>query len=90
MPWFLYQERTIFLFYAVVFVPFLCLAVAMMIGAILGPPGSDERRRAIGAIGAGVLVLLIVWNFIYFYPIYTGQTIPMDDWRNRMWLDTWV
>ncbi|MGW3627542.1 LysM peptidoglycan-binding domain-containing protein, partial [Streptomyces sp. NPDC000880] len=27
----------------------LCLAVAMMIGAMLGPPGSDERRRAIGA-----------------------------------------
>ncbi|GGW41896.1 dolichyl-phosphate-mannose--protein mannosyltransferase [Streptomyces xantholiticus] len=90
LPWLHYQERTIFLFYAVVFVPFLCLAVAMMIGAILGPPGSDERRRAIGAIGAGVLVLLIVWNFIYFYPIYTGTPIPMDDWRNRMWLDTWV
>lgn len=89
-PWLYYQERTIFLFYAVVFVPFLCLAVAMMIGAILGPPGSDERRRAVGAIGAGVLVLLIVWNFIYFYPIYTGQPIPMDEWRNRMWLDTWV
>ncbi|MEU0395009.1 phospholipid carrier-dependent glycosyltransferase [Streptomyces sp. NPDC006208] len=90
VPWLHYQERTIFVFYAVVFVPFLCLAVAMMIGAILGPPGSDERRRAIGAIGAGVLVLLIVWNFIYFYPIYTGQTIPLDEWRNRMWLDTWV
>ncbi|GAA3372404.1 phospholipid carrier-dependent glycosyltransferase [Streptomyces sannanensis] len=89
-PWFLYQERTIFLFYAVVFVPFLCLAVAMMIGAILGPPGASERRRAAGAVGAGVLVLLIIWNFIYFWPIYTGQTIPMDAWRNRMWLDTWI
>jgi dolichyl-phosphate-mannose-protein mannosyltransferase len=90
VPWLHYQERTIFLFYAVVFVPFLCLAVAMMIGAILGPPGSDERRRAIGAIGAGVLVLLIIWNFIYFYPLYTGTPIPVEDWRNRMWLDTWV
>ncbi|WP_328725493.1 dolichyl-phosphate-mannose--protein mannosyltransferase [Streptomyces sp. NBC_00259] len=89
-PWFLYQERTIFLFYAVVFVPFLCLAVAMLLGAIIGPAGSDERRRTIGAVGAGVLVLLIVWNFIYFWPLYTGQAIPMDDWRNRMWLDTWV
>ncbi|MFE3828952.1 dolichyl-phosphate-mannose--protein mannosyltransferase [Streptomyces sp. NPDC059092] len=89
-PWLLYQERTIFLFYAVVFVPYLCLAVAMMIGAILGPQGSDERRRTIGAVGAGVLVLLIVWNFIYFWPIYTGTAIPLDSWRNRMWLDTWV
>ncbi|MEV6313877.1 phospholipid carrier-dependent glycosyltransferase [Streptomyces sp. NPDC051776] len=90
LPWFMYQERTIFLFYAVVFVPFLCLALAMMLGAMLGPRGSSERRRAMGAVGAGVLVLLIVWNFIYFWPIYTGQAIPLDSWRDRMWLDTWV
>lgn len=90
VPWFFYQERTIFLFYAVVFVPFLCLAVSMMIGAMLGPAGSDERRRTIGAVGAGVLVLLIVWNFIYFWPILTGQTIPVGEWQDRMWFDTWV
>ncbi|MER8045281.1 phospholipid carrier-dependent glycosyltransferase [Streptomyces sp. NPDC094032] len=89
-PWFLYQERTIFFFYAVVFVPFLCLAVAMMIGAIVGPAGSSERRRTFGAVAAGVLVLLIVWNFIYFWPLYTGEAIPIQGWRNRMWLDTWV
>ncbi|MFG2588956.1 dolichyl-phosphate-mannose--protein mannosyltransferase [Streptomyces sp. NPDC048438] len=105
VPWFFYQERTIFLFYAVVFVPFLCLAVTMMIGALLGPAagtgtkhrlGMDtadptgERRRTLGAIAAGVLVLLIVWNFIYFWPIYTGTSLPDDAWRDRMWLDTWV
>ncbi|MDX3134256.1 phospholipid carrier-dependent glycosyltransferase [Streptomyces europaeiscabiei] len=90
LPWFMYQERTIFFFYAVVFLPFLCLAVTMMIGAILGPPGAPERRRVAGAAGAGVLVLLIAWNFIYFWPIYTGQPIPIDSWRSRMWLDTWV
>jgi dolichyl-phosphate-mannose-protein mannosyltransferase len=90
LPWFMYQERTIFLFYAVVFVPFLCLAVAMMIGAIIGPPGSSDTRRLVGASGAGVLVLLIAWNFIYFWPLYTGTAIPIDQWRSRMWLDTWV
>ncbi|MFG2943722.1 dolichyl-phosphate-mannose--protein mannosyltransferase [Streptomyces adustus] len=90
LPWFMYQERTIFLFYAVIFVPFLCLAVAMLLGAIVGPPGSTETRRVAGATGAGVLVLLIAWNFIYFWPLYTGQAVPIDDWRSRMWLDTWV
>ncbi|MGW9590013.1 dolichyl-phosphate-mannose--protein mannosyltransferase [Streptomyces chartreusis] len=90
LPWFLYQERTIFFFYAVVFLPFLCLAVAMLLGAIIGPPGSSDTRRVAGATGAGVLVLLIAWNFIYFWPLYTGQAIPIDDWRSRMWLDTWV
>ncbi|WP_225838108.1 dolichyl-phosphate-mannose--protein mannosyltransferase [Streptomyces sp. NK08204] len=90
LPWFHYQERTIFLFYAVVFVPFLCLAVAMLIGAVIGPAGSSETRRVLGASTAGVLVLLIAWNFIYFWPLYTGTAIPIDSWRSRMWLDTWV
>ncbi|MET8943123.1 phospholipid carrier-dependent glycosyltransferase [Streptomyces sp. NPDC004542] len=90
LPWFMYQQRTIFLFYAVVFVPFLCLAVAMLIGAIVGPARSTDSRRVIGATAAGVLVLLIAWNFIYFWPLYTGTAIPLDDWRSRMWIDTWV
>ncbi|MET9759807.1 phospholipid carrier-dependent glycosyltransferase [Streptomyces sp. NPDC006372] len=90
LPWFMYQERTIFFFYAIVFLPFLCLAVAMLLGAIIGPPRSSDTRRVVGATGAGVLVLLIAWNFIYFWPLYTGQAIPIDDWRARMWLDTWV
>ncbi|MBA0049376.1 phospholipid carrier-dependent glycosyltransferase [Streptomyces sp. AJS327] len=90
LPWFLYQERTIFLFYAVVFLPFLCLALAMAMGALAGPPGSTERRRVVGVVTSGVLGLLIIWNFVYFWPIYTGEPLPMSDWRHRMWLDTWV
>lgn len=48
VPWFFYQERTIFLFYAVVFVPFLCLAVTMMIGALLGPAAGTGTRHRLG------------------------------------------
>ncbi|MBO8193782.1 phospholipid carrier-dependent glycosyltransferase [Streptomyces oryzae] len=90
LPWFAYQERTIFLFYAVVFLPFLCLALAMAAGALAGPPGTDDRRRTLGVVTVGVVGLLIVWNFIYFWPIYTGQTIPVGEWRHRMWLDSWI
>ncbi|MFD8478892.1 dolichyl-phosphate-mannose--protein mannosyltransferase [Kitasatospora sp. NPDC059673] len=90
LPWFMYQERTIFLFYAVCFVPFLVLAVTMMIGAMLGPVNASPDRRLAGATGAGLLITAIMWNFLYFYPIYTGQTIPMSDWNNRMWLSTWI
>lgn len=27
---------------------------------------------------------------IYFWPLFTGTAIPIDDWRSRMWLDTWL
>ncbi|MFJ3306344.1 dolichyl-phosphate-mannose--protein mannosyltransferase [Streptomyces sp. NPDC086549] len=90
LPWFAYQDRTIFSFYAVSFVPYLCLAVTMMVGALLGPPGSSRTRRTRGAMAGGTLVLLIIWNFIYFFPLYTGMTIPYSSWHARMWLDSWI
>ncbi|MFJ8044483.1 dolichyl-phosphate-mannose--protein mannosyltransferase [Kitasatospora sp. NPDC096147] len=90
LPWFMYQERTIFLFYAVVFVPYLVLAVTMMLGALIGPATASRDRRLIGGTAAGVIVLLVMWNFLYFLPIFTGQTIPMEDWRGRMWFNTWI
>ncbi|MFJ9121423.1 dolichyl-phosphate-mannose--protein mannosyltransferase [Streptomyces sp. NPDC102394] len=90
LPWFGFQDRTIFSFYAVAFVPYLCLAVAMLVGALLGPPGAREGRRVVGAVSAGALVLLIAWSFIYFFPLYAGRAIPYADWHARMWLDTWI
>ncbi|MFI1443490.1 dolichyl-phosphate-mannose--protein mannosyltransferase [Streptomyces fructofermentans] len=90
LPWFHYQDRTIFSFYAVVFVPYLCLAVAMAAGALIGPPGTRERRRTTGLVVAGCVVLLIVWNFVHFFPLYTGITLPYSSWHSRMWFDTWV
>ncbi|GAA2743362.1 dolichyl-phosphate-mannose--protein mannosyltransferase [Kitasatospora cinereorecta] len=90
LPWFGYQQRTIFLFYAVAFVPFLVLAVTMMIGAMIGPATASRDRRTLGAAGAGLLILAVMWNFLYFHPLYTGETIPMDDWRARMWFTSWI
>jgi dolichyl-phosphate-mannose--protein O-mannosyl transferase len=90
LPWFEYQQRTIFLFYAVAFVPFLVLAVTMLVGALIGPPGASRDRRIIGSATAGLLVLLIVWNFLFFFPLFTGQTIPLEDWRRRMWFNSWI
>ncbi|MGW6912829.1 dolichyl-phosphate-mannose--protein mannosyltransferase [Kitasatospora sp. NPDC054939] len=90
LPWFAYQHRTIFLFYAVAFVPFVVLAVTMLVGALIGPAQAGRDRRFIGSAVAGLLVLLIMWNFLFFHPLFTGETIPMDDWRKRMWFNSWI
>ncbi|MFJ3787080.1 dolichyl-phosphate-mannose--protein mannosyltransferase [Kitasatospora sp. NPDC090091] len=90
LPWFRYQERTVFSFYMVVLVPFLCLAVAQMLGAMLGPEGSSPRRRRIGAAGAGLIVFAIVGCFAFFYPLYTAEVIPMSSWQDRMWFTSWI
>ncbi|MFI9275184.1 dolichyl-phosphate-mannose--protein mannosyltransferase [Kitasatospora sp. NPDC052896] len=90
LPWFQFQQRTIFSFYMVVLVPFLCLACAQLLGAMLGPAGCGPRRRAVGAAAAGGLVLAVMGCFLYFLPLYTAQVIPMTDWQDHMWFVSWI
>ncbi len=102
LPWFQYQHRTIFTFYAVVFVPFVVLAVVYLLGLVLGPDPSTAvlrkgvsvesalLRRRVGAAVAGTVVVLCVACFAFFWPIYTAQVIPYESWARRMWLPSWI
>ncbi|MGW0431531.1 dolichyl-phosphate-mannose--protein mannosyltransferase [Micromonospora sp. NPDC003197] len=101
LPWFYYalDKRTMFFFYAAPALPFMVLAVVYVLGAIMSPAPVPEvegsapvsrtstvDRRMIGAIFAGAYVLVVAICFAYFYPIYTGVSIPYADWSARMWL----
>ena len=93
LPWFSYQERTIFTFYAVLFAPYVVLAVVYVLGLILGrtsPAGASVQRRQIGWAVVGGYVTLAVATFIFFWPIYTAQVIPKDHWSWRMWFNSWI
>ena len=41
--------RTMFLFYALPAVPFLCLGLALVAGWAIGGPGASRRRRRLAA-----------------------------------------
>ena len=90
LPWFLYQHRTIFTFYAVAFEPWVVLAVVFAIGLWLGRRGTDPdrwRRRWL-VVGGYLLVTLAL--FAFFHPIYVADTIPYDQWHLRMWFPSWI
>lgn len=67
-------------------------------------PGGDggalqEPGGGLAVIGTGLLVRRVVvgvvlaaavFIFAYFYPVYTGVTIPYDDWRSHMFNPSWV
>jgi dolichyl-phosphate-mannose--protein O-mannosyl transferase len=74
----------------VIFVPFMCLAAATSVGAIIGRADPPPVRRAWGAAVGGAMVVAIVGIFIYFYPIYTDQTISYNDWSSHMWFQSWI
>jgi dolichyl-phosphate-mannose--protein O-mannosyl transferase len=98
LPWFWYHYdggRTMFVFYALPALPFLVLAVVYVLGAIMGPPGPRTSgvpdRRVVGAVVAGVYLLMIAACFAYFHPLYVGESIPYADWWDRMLLGRrWV
>ncbi|MFL6116448.1 MAG: dolichyl-phosphate-mannose--protein mannosyltransferase [Catenulispora sp.] len=88
--WLHYQHRTIFTFYAVAFVPFMVMAAAYLLGVIVGRADALQYRRVWGAVVAGAITVYILVMFIYFYPIYSAQTITWNQWIDRMWWPSWI
>ncbi|GAA3640415.1 phospholipid carrier-dependent glycosyltransferase [Microlunatus ginsengisoli] len=89
LPWFQYEARPLFFFYAIVIIPFSVMAVALCLGRLLGPDEPTDRRM-IGGILAGAYVALVGANFAYLYPILTDQVLPHSKWLARMWLRSWI
>ncbi len=90
LPWFHYQDRTIYTFYAVAFAPWVVLALTYCLGRLLGARGAPPTRRLWGGVAAGVIVVAAVAAFAFFYPVYAAQLIPQSSWADRMWLPSWV
>ena len=90
LPWFMYPERTMFVFYAVSFEPFLVLALTYVLGLALGRSNDPPWRRRSGLYVVGLVVMLAVIATAFFYPVLTAEVISYQDWRMRMWMPSWI
>lgn len=90
LPWFLYQTRTIYSFYAIAFTPWLVLIVVTVLALILGGQEASESRRFWGRVIVVSYVLLAVLFFALYYPVYVGQLIPRTQWSLLMFLPSWT
>ena len=90
LPWFVYQDRTIFTFYAVAFEPWVVLAVTFVLGLWVGRRDSDPERWRRRWLVVGGYLLLTLALFAFFHPVYVAETIPYDHWRWRMWFPSWI
>jgi dolichyl-phosphate-mannose--protein O-mannosyl transferase len=100
LVWFQDLRRTMFLFYMAPLVPFLVLGLTLAIGTMLGPAlrstgdevrdrRSQQRRRwAIGAIAA--FLGLVVADFAWMWPLFTGALRTYSEWHAHMWFQSWV
>lgn len=91
LPWFFFQRRTVFSFYAIAFEPFLILALVYCAKVFLTTMRKkSDRAYVAGEITIAVLFIAIAINFIYFLPLYLGHTITYDDWYAHMWMESWI
>jgi len=86
LPWFAMQQRTMFSFYAIVIQPFMIVAIVYCAKLLL----DSDLKPAVSQSIVGGLFALVVLCFLYFLPLYTGQTITYADWKMRMWFDSWI
>jgi dolichyl-phosphate-mannose--protein O-mannosyl transferase len=90
LPWIRYDDRPIFSYYAISILPFTIIAITLLIGVALGGPTASYQRRLWGAAVSGAFVVLVVANFAWFWPIYTGELITTPDWLRRIWFRQWI
>lgn len=88
LMWFPNADRPLFFFYAIMIIPFTATVLALVLGKILGPVGGPQRKR--GALIVGMVVVIIVANFWFIYPILTDQLMTRTMWSLRMWFSGWI
>jgi dolichyl-phosphate-mannose--protein O-mannosyl transferase len=86
LPWFFFQKRTTFSFYAIVFEPFLVLAIIYCAKLFIDKSKNPANAQVI-ILGFVAVVFL---NFVFFLPIYLGEVITYAQWQMRMWFVSWI
>ena len=94
LPWFADIDRQMYFFYAATMAPFLAMAIALILGDALYPPGrgsvpQSAERRTLGLTAVACYVALVVTNFAWLFPVLTGLPISQQTWNMEIWLPSW-
>ena len=88
LPWMMYLQRTVFQFYVIAFEPWMILALVFAMRSMLKAEKGFYWRKTANRIAVFLLLTTVV--SVYFYPIWTGITVPYWFWLSHMWLPTWI
>lgn len=103
LVWLLFPDRTTFFFYTISYHPFLILALTAVAALVLRLGTADRRPDGTARSAAAILaarqrntvvllcfVMLCVATSAFFLPLWTAELIPYEQWRMRIWIDSWL
>ncbi|GLZ55368.1 hypothetical protein Acsp07_49850 [Actinomycetospora sp. NBRC 106378] len=89
LPWFTDIDRQMYFFYMTPVIPFLILALTLVLGEILGRRTAGPERRSTGRMVVALYVGVVVANFAWLWPILVGASITAARWNAELWLPSW-
>ena len=78
-----------YFFYATPLAPFLVIGITLVLGDILGPATVGVERRLTSMAVVAIYVGLVVANFIWLWPVLTGEPITPERLQMETWLPSW-
>jgi dolichyl-phosphate-mannose--protein O-mannosyl transferase len=90
LPWFLYDDRPIFFFYAITSLPFLVLSTVLVMGHLIGTSDVPTPRRTFGVVVAGSYTVLALIAFAWYWPVWTDMLLTKKEWDQRIFLLRWI
>lgn len=88
LPWWLYPDRPVFTFYAIVFLPWVALTLTWAVARLAGWARTPARRRwlTMSLVTAGVVVTATT---VFFWPQWTAEVTTLRFWQLHQWLPSW-
>ena len=88
LPWIMYLNRTVFQFYAIIFLPFTILGLIYVLRLWLQsrPKPHQPQTRVVLLL----FVVIVTAISAYFLPIWIGSWVPYWYWKAHMWIPSWI
>jgi len=88
-PWLLYGDRPIYAYYAVAIIPFTVIGLVLVLARFALPKPGDFRRFTPGRMAVVALVVAVMANFAWEWPVLTDQVLTTEQYAQRVFLPNW-
>ena len=88
LPWMLYLNRTVFQFYAIIFLPYTIIGLIYVLRLWLRSRKKEQQPQT--RVALFLFIVIVTALSVFFLPLWVGTWIPYWYWKAHMWLPSWI